>query len=30
MSGAWSMGSTDQNLLRFIVDISYEYLAENH
>jgi hypothetical protein len=29
MSGAWSFGATDQNLLRYIVDISYQYLAEN-
>jgi len=29
MSGAWSFGATDQNLLRYIVDIAYQYLAEN-
>jgi hypothetical protein len=30
MSGAWSIGATDQNLLRYVVDISYQYLAENY
>jgi hypothetical protein len=30
MSGAWSFGATDQNLLRYIVDISYQYLVENY
>ena len=29
MSGAWTFGATDQNLLRYIVDISNQYLVEN-
>jgi hypothetical protein len=30
MSGAWSFGATDQNLLRYIVDIANQYLVENY
>jgi hypothetical protein len=30
MAGAWSGGATDQNLLRYIVDITYQYLVENY
>lgn len=30
MGGAWSVGATDRNLLNYIVDISYNYLVENH
>jgi hypothetical protein len=30
MSGGWSVGSTDKNLLNYIADISYEYLKNNY
>jgi hypothetical protein len=30
MAGAWSIGATDKNLLDYIVDIAYEYLAQNY
>ena len=30
MAGAWSIGSTDQNLSEYVVDIAHEYLAKNH
>lgn len=28
--GAWSIGSTDRNLLNYIADISYTYLTDNY
>jgi len=30
MTGGWSMGKSDQNLLDYIAAISYEYLARNY
>jgi uncharacterized protein DUF4410 len=30
MSGGWSVGATDKNLLNYIADISYEYLKNNY
>jgi hypothetical protein len=30
MSGAWSMGSSDQNLTEYVVDIANQYLVNNH
>lgn len=30
MSGGWSVGATDKNLLNYIVEIVYEYLVENY
>ncbi len=30
MSGAWSVGSTDQNLMGYVVDIAHAYLAKSH
>jgi hypothetical protein len=30
MAGAWSIGSTDQNLTEYVVDIAYQYLVSNH
>ena len=29
LAGAWSIGASDKNLLDYIVDISYQYLADN-
>jgi hypothetical protein len=29
MAGAWSFGSSDKNLLDYVVDIAYQYLAAN-
>lgn len=29
-SGGWTVGGTDQNLLNYIVEISYEYLVRNY
>lgn len=30
MSGAWSVGRSDRNLLDYIVDIAHEYLVKNY
>lgn len=30
MAGAWSVGASDRNLPDYIVDIAYQYLADNH
>ena len=30
MSGGWSVGATDKNLLNYIADISFEYLRNNY
>jgi len=30
MGGAWSVGSTDRNLLDYIVEIAYQYLVDNY
>lgn len=30
MAGAWSIGSSDKNLLDYVVDIAYQYLVDNH
>lgn len=30
MTGGWSVGASDQNLLDYIASIAYEYLATNH
>ncbi len=30
MSGGWSVGATDKNLLNYIAEISYEYLKNNY
>jgi hypothetical protein len=30
MTGGWSVGKSDQNLLDYIAAISHEYLASNY
>lgn len=30
MAGAWSVGASDRNLPDYVVDIAYQYLADNH
>jgi hypothetical protein len=30
MTGGWSIGKSDQNLLDYIASIAYEYMAVNY